>query len=982
MLGSVTIGGKIEFKDDADRLFEATSIVVWGALQVGSAGRPFSHDAVIRLHGSRQSPTVIVANSRFLGNKMLAVLGQLDLHGVNPEAAWVKLGATVEPGMSTMRMAVPVDWSAGDRLVITSTEYDASQYEDRIIESVSADGMVVNVTEAFAHRHFAGSINHGSGFVELQAAVGKLNRNVRVEGAQGVLDNGDGNGNDNYGVHVISMDVDLEDGGHRVGNSYVTGVEFNHCGKQNSEHACVLYKYDRAYAEGSEPQNILEGSTMSDGLNYAIVSEGSTGVVVDNNVMHRLYRSAIDVNEETVRMAVTNNLIVGVHTSPDKTDTWVQPFAGIFSESESITISNNVISGSEDGGITARPYACGSTRRIIDNEIHSTKTGVFLIATSKYSCVELTNHMVWKAAHVGILSVDQRTSVDLVNIVVSDSHIGISINYFNTPIHTALNIRNSIIMGSTDASTCDGSLTCLAPNEVDVDGTTCRSVFGTGFRRVGIALPQVTNRGKTCEQDFLNTCRPVILPERLCGMSWDREYGLPGTQHASITVQDVNFAHFNADDCGRRSVGIAPNPTQRSYNFEQFYEGIGWFNTPQNATAYFATHAKTAGECKRDCDALNMLIAHDVDGTFTATGKSNSVVLSSVNPGHADDSTRCTTYPGMGAFHCWQMPLRTATFENIDRDRGGRIIGPIKLQRQISEDSEEFDRVTYSQGPKDDGCAKRFFFGQYPFLLESDRSYRFNSSNTMPNNARIRYHSFSSSDKVLLKIYWYKDNSAVRLVRGGSEIEPLQRIPTLADAGGSYAYTENTLYLVLEGSSNPAMQTFDLRTINAIQLNLTMSITEDEFFAQRETLINTLAILLKIPANRIKVAQVHPVNVADVTAQQDVVTDASTVLDHHEHRRETDGTDGVQVQVTIVDATNSSIPTSDEAAETQVEELNAVVETIAEISTSGELLEALEEVGIVLEAVQVQPPAGNGDSVQAVSLVIAPATDDQTESIS
>ena len=48
-LGTVTIEGKLSFEDLKDLTLDATSVVVWGTLAIGSAHQPHTHEAVIRL---------------------------------------------------------------------------------------------------------------------------------------------------------------------------------------------------------------------------------------------------------------------------------------------------------------------------------------------------------------------------------------------------------------------------------------------------------------------------------------------------------------------------------------------------------------------------------------------------------------------------------------------------------------------------------------------------------------------------------------------------------------------------------------------------------------------------------------------------------------------------------------------------------------------------------------------------------------------
>ena len=103
-LGTVTIEGKLSFEDLKDLTLDATSVVVWGTLAIGSAHQPHTHEAVIRLHGVRTSPSVVLDNKLFLGNKVMPVLGELQLHGRPMVRSWVKLAETADADDTTLRL--------------------------------------------------------------------------------------------------------------------------------------------------------------------------------------------------------------------------------------------------------------------------------------------------------------------------------------------------------------------------------------------------------------------------------------------------------------------------------------------------------------------------------------------------------------------------------------------------------------------------------------------------------------------------------------------------------------------------------------------------------------------------------------------------------------------------------------------------------------------------------------------------------------
>lgn len=237
LLGAVVVEGKLSFEDAEDLTLEAASLTVWGSFHIGSAQVPHQHEAVVRLHGVRQSPSVVLDNALFLGNKVMPVLGEVQLHGTPVGASWVRLGATAEAGDTVLTLASPVTWAAGDELVLTPTEYDIGQLEEVVVRDVSADGLSVQLEAGVQHRHYAGTLKTG-GAATVGAAVGHLRRNVRFEGA--LTD-----ASDTYGAHIVVTEILRT---HKVtgevtlrsGWIHASNAQFHHCGKQGMEHASIL----------------------------------------------------------------------------------------------------------------------------------------------------------------------------------------------------------------------------------------------------------------------------------------------------------------------------------------------------------------------------------------------------------------------------------------------------------------------------------------------------------------------------------------------------------------------------------------------------------------------------------------------------------------------------------------------------------------------------------------------------------------------
>lgn len=225
---------------------------------------------------------------------------------------------------------------------------------------------------------------------------------------------------------------------------------------------------------------------------------------------------------------ITGNLVAGTRRSPDASLVWAQPIASFYLNVLPALLSGNIAAGSEDIGFAVRVDRCGaSQRRLVNNEVHSALVGVYVLPASS-NCAEVRSFVAWRCAHLGIVTVDQSANLELIGVVVSDSHIGISLNFIRSGYGYGT-LKQSLVMGSTPASTCASSTKCRAVTMTDVSGvsSTCGSVMGAGWRHVGLLASQYTNKGKTCESGGFEVCRPPNTPERMCAMPWEKRYALP-----------------------------------------------------------------------------------------------------------------------------------------------------------------------------------------------------------------------------------------------------------------------------------------------------------------------------------------------------------------------------------------------------------------------------------------------------------------------
>lgn len=308
-LGKLTIAGGLRFDNrsaSVNLTLQVDSIVVFGNFEVGSAEKPFLGNATIMLYGIRSSPTVVVDNAYFLGNKLMAVFGNVTMYGKPRNTTWTRLGSTARAGWSNVTLSQAVDWSVGDEIVISATEYDASQAETAVIQSVSTVGgrsvLVLNRVLSFNHScnnvavegwngngGSAFGSGGGNGSISLCGVVGVLNRNVKLMGANVNASTV------NYGGSMMVGDLvrpAAYGGGLVVGKLDLNQIQVHNFGKMATEHAAVSFSYQFS----SNPVNYVTGCSFSYGFNYAVVVKNTRNLNLTGNVFHNTFRNAIDLD--------------------------------------------------------------------------------------------------------------------------------------------------------------------------------------------------------------------------------------------------------------------------------------------------------------------------------------------------------------------------------------------------------------------------------------------------------------------------------------------------------------------------------------------------------------------------------------------------------------------------------------------------------------------------------------------------------------
>jgi hypothetical protein len=204
---TIAVDGKLAFATTVNTRLRVTNLQIMagemgmgtpGVLEIGTAATPVAATVTAEL---------VIANSPLGGSVSdpeqygtgLMVFGRMTAHGTLRTPTFLRLAAEPRAGNTTLALSEAVSgWRPGDRLVLPDTRHikesettgggwinAVNQWEERTVQSISADGRTITLTSALQFDHLgARDLN---GVLDFLPHVGNLTRNVivRSESATG-----------------------------------------------------------------------------------------------------------------------------------------------------------------------------------------------------------------------------------------------------------------------------------------------------------------------------------------------------------------------------------------------------------------------------------------------------------------------------------------------------------------------------------------------------------------------------------------------------------------------------------------------------------------------------------------------------------------------------------------------------------------------------------------------------------------------------
>ena len=289
-LSSIIVdGGTLRFaRENLSLRTGAVVVKNRGRLQIGTEDDPFEQEATITLTGRRGDEGVLDCGTKTL----CARGGQLSVHGAVDGPTWTTLDGTAEAGDSTITLAEPVAWEAGDEIVLPSTSLDPGAVDRRRIAGV--DGRTVELDQPLEHTHY-GELQtfgpRGEYEVDERGEVLHLTRNVVIQGDES-------SDVDRFGGHIMAMNEHHHEQVQRAaaGENWTTiwdenrndpallprlsGVELRRMGQEG-----VLARYPfHWHRYGNADGSYLRNASIHDTYQRCVTIHGTQQATVANTV--------------------------------------------------------------------------------------------------------------------------------------------------------------------------------------------------------------------------------------------------------------------------------------------------------------------------------------------------------------------------------------------------------------------------------------------------------------------------------------------------------------------------------------------------------------------------------------------------------------------------------------------------------------------------------------------------------------------------
>jgi hypothetical protein len=295
MVVGVEAGGVLRFANSQFTHLRVATLLVLptGRLEIGTAAAPIAASVTAEIT-IRNVPLNLVSDPDQYGTGILSIDGTVIFHGSVKTPTFVRTTREPLAGDSTIALEQPVvGWRVGDRVFLPDTRqvpvdhwFDptyALHVEERVIQSISADGRSVTVSSPLSFDHTGardadGSATVVNGNVALLPHVGNLSRNIIIRS-----ENPSGTRGHTLYTHRSMIDIryaQFQDLGRT--RAIPLNASSNHIGRYPLH---IHHLWGPANPSNSGYQFVVQGNAINESLKWPIAVHGSHYGLIKQNVV-------------------------------------------------------------------------------------------------------------------------------------------------------------------------------------------------------------------------------------------------------------------------------------------------------------------------------------------------------------------------------------------------------------------------------------------------------------------------------------------------------------------------------------------------------------------------------------------------------------------------------------------------------------------------------------------------------------------------
>uniref|UniRef100_A0A8D0AJK6 PKHD1 like 1 n=1 Tax=Sander lucioperca TaxID=283035 RepID=A0A8D0AJK6_SANLU len=864
-----------------------------GRLIAGWADEPFRGQLHIKLRGNHRTPDWPLPNGPNQGSKVLGVFGTLELYGQPHNVYHTKLAATADSGSNTLTLSQSVDWQVGDEVVISTTSYNALETEKHQITAVSADGRNLTLNQSLIHTHIGEtrSVSGTSLSYTLAADVGLVTRNIKIIG-QEYLDMM----TESFGARLLVGTYSWA-GIDYKGKAQIRNVEFFRSGQEGWTDYTDP-RYSVAFlnlGEVSEKDSYIQGCAFHDGFSPAIGVFGTDGLNVDDNVVYRTVGEGFRIWGNKIKLR--RNLVMmtqwpGSYQDREEPFNYAWNAAIEVNEGTNVVLQHNIVAGYERVAYRINGEPCpgylNKNEKWIHNEAHGGLFGVYLNKDGLPGCSLIQGFFVWRSFDYGIYF---QTIMDVIvsNVTLVDNGMGIMPLIFAPPslshayADKTAHIQNALIVGSSPSFNCSATLPSSDFN----------MVISNGHRA---PRPLKGGRSGICWPTFGSAHNSAPIKSHHVNNNYNAIKGL-------MKVIDTTFVGFRDVCSGETNFMFITNPINEDLQHPVHVSGITMIDSTEQARVFIhrpdVSKANPSDCVDMDCDAKKKTLLKDLDGSFLgAVGavvpqseyewggdprrglgdyripkvmltflNGSRIPVNQIAPQKGVIRKDCTYMSSWQSYKCFGLNYRMLAIESLDSDTETRRLSPVAVL------GDGF--LDLINGPQDHGwcsgytCQKRVSL--FHSIVATGRSYDVFFTSVSPQKLRLMMLNADPSESIMVSVFyskpqrldvyvdnnliaptnvqWNADNTDYTLKK---PIYADQYVPQLNATVGTNYFDQDykMMKVVLRGT-----QPVEIRTSPLLFISFELpAMTEDQFFG--ESLIQNLAVFLKIPPNMIRITNI------------------------------------------------------------------------------------------------------------------------------